>query len=349
MRNKEKAMRVSRALGILTLVLMMPVRPVPAADTLKIKLATMAPDGSPWHKILKDMGNEWQEQTQGRVRLVIYPGGVAGDDRNTLRKIRHRQLHAGTLTVGGLSDIDPAFNVFSIPLFFDSYEEYAHVLEAMTPVLQERLEAKGFILLHWAYGGWVHIFSKQSVETVDDLKRLKMFTGAGDEGMVRLWKSNGFTPVALAPTDIMMGLQSGMIEGVPVPPLGALAMQWFKHVPYMLDPGVAPLVGGTVISREAWNKISEPDRTVLVKAAHRAEERLAREIPEKDSKSIDEMEKRGLTVVRVEAGEGAASWRATAESFAKKMRASMVPEDVFDMAMKYRTDFRKGLPSQDPR
>lgn len=335
--------------AVTPLLLMLTVGPSLGADTFKVKLATLAPDGSPWHKILKDMGNEWQQRTQGRVRLIIYAGGVAGDDRNTLRKIRHRQLHAGALTVAGLSDIDPAFNVFAIPLFFDSYEEYSYVLDKMTPALKERLEAKDFILLHWAYGGWMHIFSKQSVRTIGELKRLKMFTGAGDDRMVQLWKANGFTPVALASTDILMGLQSGMIEGFPAPPLGALAMQWFKQTPYMLDQGVAPLVGATVISREAWNKISEQDRSALLEAGGRAARRLAVEIPAKDSTSVAEMEKRGLTVVRFDTGDEAPSWRAAAESFAEKMRDSMVPQEIFDMAMKHRTDFRRNRSSQGSR
>jgi TRAP-type C4-dicarboxylate transport system substrate-binding protein len=106
-------------------------------------LATLAPDGSPWHRILEDMGHEWQQATNGRVRLVIYPGGVAGDDRATLRKIRHGQLQGATLTVTGLSELDDAFNVFQIPLFFASIEEFFFVLHRLGPLLSQRLEATG--------------------------------------------------------------------------------------------------------------------------------------------------------------------------------------------------------------
>ncbi|MDX1388607.1 MAG: TRAP transporter substrate-binding protein DctP [Acidobacteriota bacterium] len=306
----------------------------------KIKLATLAPDGSPWHKLLEEMGAEWQEKTDGRVRLVIYPGGVAGSDADMVRKIRIRQLQGGALTVNGLASIDPAFNIFSVPLFFDSFEEYAYVLEKMTPVLAERLEAKGFVLLHWGHGGWIHIFSKKPIRTVDDLKDIKIFTTAGDNPMIRVWKDNGFHPVALATTDVLTGLQTGMIEGMPVPPLGALAMQWYKQTPYMLDAGVAPLIGATVIAKGTWSGISEADRAAMLEAGSRVQERLAVEIPEKDAASVIEMTKRGLNVVPIDEND-AAAWETLAGSLADTMRTTMVPSEIFDLASRYRTEYRE--------
>jgi TRAP-type C4-dicarboxylate transport system substrate-binding protein len=312
----------------------------PAARAGKIKLATLAPDGSPWHKHLEEMGNEWQEATDGRVRLVIYPGGVAGSDADMVRKIRHRQLQGGALTVNGLAAIDPAFNIFSVPLFFDSFDEYTHVLDKLTPALTKRLESKGFVLLHWGHGGWIHIFSKKPIRTVDDLKKIKIFTTAGDNPMIRVWKDNGFRPVALATTDVLTGLQTGMIEGMPVPPLGALAMQWYKHTPYMLDAGVAPLIGATLVSRATWDAISEADRAAMLGAAAEVQRSLAVEIPEKDASSVSEMEKRGLTVVAIE-GANEEAWEAMARSFAEGMRTTMVPEEIFDLAVRHRDEYRR--------
>jgi len=327
--------------AILVLLMLVPaVGSSRAADTFTVKLATLAWDGSPWHKRLQEMGDEWQQKTEGRVRLNIYPGGVAGDDPVLVRKIRVGQLHAGALTVGGLGEIDPAFSLFAVPMFFDSFEEFTYVLEKMTPVLKERLDEKGFVLLHWGYGGWVHIFSKRPVRTVDDLKGLKMFTWAGDDSLVQVWKSNGFRPVALESTDILVGLQTGMIEGMPTPPLAALISQWFRQTPYMLSPGVTPLVGATVVSKRAWNQISERDQAVILEAARAAESRLAVEIPQKDLESIEAMKKRGLTVIDVSSGQQAEAWRATAESFASGVRSSIVPAEIFELALKYRTEFR---------
>ena len=160
--------------------------------------------------------------------------------------------------------------------------------------------------------------------------------------MVRLWRQNGYNPVVLSPTDIMVGLQSGMIDGLPAPPLGALAFQWYRHTPYVLSPGVAPLMAATVIDKRAWEKMSEDDREALLESARRAGERQADEIPEKDEESLAEMIMRGLQVIRVELGEDSDPWQAEADSFAESFRASLVPEEVFDLALRYRAEFRRG-------
>jgi TRAP-type C4-dicarboxylate transport system substrate-binding protein len=328
------------------LALGLAVTVAPAATT--VDLATLAPDGSPWHKHLERMGNEWRQGTDGRVRLRIFPGGVAGDDPAIVRKIRIGRLGAGAVSVVGLSEIDDGFEVFGIPLFFDSYEEFAYVLDKLGPTLAERVEKKGFVLLHWIHGGWIHIFSKKKVETVRDLKSVKMFTSAGSHEMVRVWQENGFKPVPLATTDVLTGLQTGMIEGMPAPPVGALAMQWFRHTPYMLEPGVAPLVGATIVSKRTWDRISEADREVLRRSAAQAEARLAAEIPQKDRDSVEEMKKRGLEVIRVDAGEGSEQWRATAAAFAERLRGH-VPADVLDLALRYRDEFRRRPAAEGPR
>ena len=228
-----------------------------------IKLATLAPDGSAWHNTLKQMGNEWKRDTDGRVQLRIYPGGVVGDDPDMVRKMRIGQLHAASLTVTGLYDIDPAFNVLAIPLFYDSFEEFAYVRDKLTAKLAARLEAKGFVMLNWGHGGWVHLFSKRPLRSIADLKKAKIFTWAGDESMVEGWRSNGVTAVPLAATDILTGLQTGMIDTVPVTPLAALSLQWFRQTPYMLDTPIAPLIGATIVTQRKWNAITAGDQRAL--------------------------------------------------------------------------------------
>ncbi len=318
-----------------------------AADgKVTIKLATLAPDGSAWHKILKEMGNEWRERTDGRVTLRIYPGGVAGDDPDMVRKIKIGQLQAGSLTVAGLGDIDPAFAAFSIPLFFDSEEEFNYVLEKLTDELRARAEAKGYILLHWGHGGWVHLFSNTPIRTVDDLKKVKLFTWAGDDRVFQAWKRAGFRPVALAATDIITGLQTGLIDGLPTTPLYALSLQLFKHTDYMLEPGIAPLIGATVISKKAWNTISEQDRIVMMEAAERVQQRLMEEIPRIDLEAIEEMKKRGLVVLGVDSEESLTEWRKTAKILADEMSGTIVPEDVLQKALRHRAAFRNNSLSE---
>src|SRR5262245_47066475 len=135
--------------------------PRPAgAQAAVVKLATLVPEGSVWDKALRDMGAEWASATQGRVALRVYPGGVAGDEPDVVRKMRIGQLQAAAITTAGLASIDPAFNVFNVPMFFTSYPELFSTLDKLEPVLKQRLEAKGFVLLSWGHGGWVYFFTK---------------------------------------------------------------------------------------------------------------------------------------------------------------------------------------------
>jgi len=305
-----------------------------------VKLATLVPDGSVWDKVLKGMGAEWSNATQGRVSLRIYPGGVAGDEPDVVRKMRIGQIHAAALTIAGLSEIDDSFRVFAIPMFFDSYPELFQVTDRMGPEFRQRLEAKGFVLLNWGHGGWVHFFTRTPVNSVDELRKLKIFVWAGDDRSVQMWKANGFNPVALAATDILPALQTGMIDALPSPPLAANLLQWFRQAPNMADIGLGPLAGGLVITKSAWSKISAADQQAILAACKKAEQRLEREIPGQDSSAVAEMKKRGLNVVHI-TPQNAGPWRATAQSFAAQMRDKVVPKDILDMAEKERDAYRK--------
>jgi TRAP-type C4-dicarboxylate transport system substrate-binding protein len=305
-----------------------------------VKLATLVPEGSVWDKSMREMGAQWSAGTQNRVALRVYPGGVAGDESDVVRKMRIGQLQAAAITTGGLADIDPAFNVFNIPMFFTSYPELYATLDQLTPVLKQRLEARGFVLLAWGHGGWVYFFTKQPVESVEGLRKTKMFVWAGDDEMVAQWRRFGFQPVALAATDIMTGLQTGMIDAYPTTPLLGLTLQWYRMTPNMVGMGLAPLVGGLVMTKQAWAKIAEPDRVRIMESCSRLEHKLEVEVPRQDTVAVAEMKKRGLKVNLV-TGADATQFRATAEQFANGMKGVRVPPDILDMARRERDAFRK--------
>jgi TRAP-type transport system periplasmic protein len=320
--------------GVILLALVALVR-APFAQSVPIKLATVVPENSVWDKALKQMAVDWKEATSDRVALTVFSGGSQGDESTVLRKMRLDALQAASLTVVGLGTIDPAFNVFNVPFFFDSYDELNAVVERLTPVLKERVEAKGFVLLNWGHGGWLQVFTKRPVRTVADLKALKLYTSAGDDRMTQFYKANGYSPRAMAMTDILTGLSTGMIEGLPTPPVAALAFQWNRQTPYMLDIGLAP-----VISRRTWLKIPEADRTKLQAAALAVEKRLQGDVPKQDAFAMAMMQQQGLTVTKAEGPE----WRKEAETLAATMRGEMVPRDIFDLAVKERDAFRQRKP-----
>jgi TRAP-type C4-dicarboxylate transport system substrate-binding protein len=320
--------------GLLAILLIASSGAVQAQTPLK--LAHLLPEGTVWDKNLKQMGEEWKQATEGRVTVTVFAGGSQGDESTVLRKMRLDALQAAAFTAVGLGMIDSAFNVFDIPFFFDSYDELNYITEKLTPVLRKRIEPKGFLLLNWGQGGWTQIFTKKPVQTIDDLKRVKLYTSAGNDRMVQWFKANGFEPRAMAMTDILTGLTTGMLEGLPTTPLAAMLFQWYRQTPYMLELGLAPIVGADVITKKAWNAIAEADRATMLVAADGVEKRLQVEVPKLDANAVATMTNNGLTVTKATGPE----WRAQLDGLAKTMRGEMVPQDIFDLAVKARDEFR---------
>ena len=308
----------------------------PQAQTA-LKLATVVPQGSIWDKNLKQMGEEFKQATGGRYEVTVFSGGTQGDEPTVIRKMRLDALQAGAFTNVGLGLIDPSFNVFNVPFFFDGYDELNYVTDKLTPVFKKRAEAKGYVLLNWGHGGWTQVFTKKPVQTVAEMQQVKLWTSSGNDAMVQWFKANGFDPRAMAMTDITTGLTTGMIDGVPTTPLAASLFQWYRQLPYMLDLGLAPIVGAGVMTTKAWKAIPEADRPKLLAAATGVEQRLRVEVPKQDDASVAAMTKAGLTITHTSGAE----WKTQLENLAKTMRGQQVPPDIFDLATKARDEYRK--------
>ena len=335
--------RAARAGGLKSLryscavVCLLAVCRVSAQTPTSIKLATLVPTNSIWDKNLKQMAEEFKQATGGRFEITVYSGGTQGDESMVLRKMRLDALQAGAFTNTGLASIDWSFNVFNVPFFFESYDELNYVVAKLTPTLKKRAEAKGYILLNWGHGGWTQLFTKKPVQTVADVKQVKLWTSAGSDKMVQWYKANGFQPRAMATTDITTGLTTGMIDGLPTTPLAASLFQWYRQTPYMLEIGLAPIVGAGVITVKAWKAIPDADKPKLVAAADGVEKRLQEEVPKLDANAVTAMTKAGLTVTKPTDPE----WRKQFDSLAKTMRGDQVPPDIFDLAAKARDEYRK--------
>jgi len=310
-------------------------------------MGTLAPEGSSWHQILKTMGEKWSQAPDGGITLRIYPGGVLGDEPDLVRKMRIGQIQSAALTAVGLADIDPAVAALQIPMMFESYDELDQVRERLRPTLEKRMEDRGFVVLNWGDAGWVMFFAKEPLARPDDLKKMKLFVWAGDNTAIDLWKAAGFSPVPLASTDILPGLQTGLINAFDTTPLLAASSQWFGLAPHMLDLKWASLVGATVITRKAWEAIPAAARDAVKRAALEAGERLKGEIRAANDKAIAAMQKRGLTVHTISA-EDEALWRRAAEGVYPKIRGSIVPADMFDEVRKIRDEIRRAASTPKP-
>lgn len=312
-----------------------------ALDSSTLKLATLVPEGSIWDKSERSLGAAIQNATAGRVKFQIYPGGVAGDEPDLLRKLRIGQLQAVLFSAPGLGDIDPAFTLFQVPLLFENDAEVLYVLEELRPELERRLDAKGCVLLHWTNVGWLRIFGSKPLANFEDFEQRKQFVW-GSEGRLASWYQElGLRPVSLSATDVLTGLQTGLIETLPVTPLAALSLQWFRSAPYMLDHRFAPLLGALVVSKSSWQKIDAADREAILKLARETEQKLLAEIPKREEEALAEMQARGLSIAKEPASD-AEKWLSLGREFQKRFREHTVPPEIFDRAVKLLEEHRAG-------
>jgi TRAP-type C4-dicarboxylate transport system substrate-binding protein len=320
-------------------LLLLATRPA-EGEPVVVKMATIAPEGSQYHLILREMVEKWRSASGGAVEVRLYPGSVAGDDVDVIRKMRLGTLNAALLTSVGVAAVDKSVYALETPMLYDSYEEIDYVLGKMAPKIEAALEAKGFVVLNWVDGGWVHFFTKTPVTRPDDLKPLKLFAWAGDAQALEIWKGAGFNPVPLPSTEISTALQTGLVSALPSPPQAAVLLQWYTHAKNMTDVKWALLLGATLVNKATWEKIPEASRPVLKAAAQEAGKRLREESRQAGPRDVQAMRKRGLNVVVLDAKDEAL-WRAAAESTYDRIRGKIIPAEAFDEAKRHVADFRK--------
>lgn len=304
-----------------------------------IKFGTLAPEGSPWHTILRDMAEAWKSASGGAIQFRIYAGGVAGDDPDMVRKMRVGQLHAGALTGAGLSDIAPEIQALQMPMMFRSYAELDYVRDRIAPQLEAILEAKGFKVLNWGEAGWVYFFTQKPVVSPEDLKPLKLFSWVNDSIYIEAWKDAGFHPVPLPATEIHTALQSGLINAFPTTPLAALSFQWFGQARNMTDLKWAPLIGATVISMRKWQQIPDVLKPKLLQIAHDTAVRLKNEGRKLNDHAIAVMQKYDLVVHHVPA-DVVAHWERSARAAYPKLIGQVVPAEMVARVEQLRNDYR---------
>ena len=183
------------------------------------------------------------------------------------------------------------------------------------------------------------MFTADVVRNVDELKRVKLFTSAGNDRLVQWYKKNGFDPVPLDLSDVPMGLNTGLINAYPFPPYAVMLLQYYRSASNMLDLPIGPVVSATVMTTRAWESISSQDRQLVLASGKEVEESLWVDVELQDAAAIEEMKKRGLSVTPLD-NETVAEFRRLADEFNTSMRGDMVPIDIYDLALRERNRFR---------
>ncbi|MFW2440247.1 MAG: TRAP transporter substrate-binding protein DctP [Arenicellales bacterium] len=230
---------------------------------MTLKIATLAPDGTAWMKNMRAAAKEINEKTAGRVKLKFYPGGVMGNDKSVMKKIRLGQLQGGALTGGSLATTYPDMQIYSLPMVFENYGEIDHVRPVIDPLLKQGMEKRGFTILGISEGGFAYLMSNSTVKNIADLKQHKLWIPEDDVLNEALFRKMGVNPVTLPLADVYTGLQTGLIDTIGATPTGSLAFQWHTRIRSITDVPLLYLVGVLVVDNKRFNKISAADQKIL--------------------------------------------------------------------------------------
>jgi TRAP-type C4-dicarboxylate transport system substrate-binding protein len=312
-----------------------------AAD---FKIATIAPEGTAWMKQMRDGAREIKDRTDGRVNFKFYGGGVMGNDKKVLRKIRIGQLHGGMFTATSVADVFPEMQLYGMPLVFNSLGEVEYVRERMDSELMAGLEKAGFVSFGLADGGFARILSSTPVTGVESLRGRKVWVPEGDLITYNTMEALGLSPVTLPVTDVMTGLQTGLIDIVASSPVGAVVMQWHTKVKYMTDFPLVYLIGYMVVGKSYFDKISTPDQQIV------------REVFGKVYKDFDEQNKRdnaaafkaltdsGIQIVRPDDNE-LKTWRQQVQASNMDMASrGVISRAMYEQMLGYIAEYRAGHP-----
>lgn len=315
-----------------------------AAKPGEIILGTILPSGTEQYRLLQELGQQWRKDSDGAVKLIVHPDGRLGGESDMVKKIGIGQINAGLFSVVGLAEINPDVTGLQLlPLTFQSWAEIDYVREKMRPLLESRLHAKGFAVLCWADAGWVRFFSTEPAFTPKDFSHLKVFVWAGAEAQIAIMKSIGFRPVPLETTDLLVGLQTKLINAAPLPPIVALAGQLYGPASHMLDLNWPPIVGAVIVRTDVWEKIPPPLRARLQVSAEEVGRKMRARARLEDEEAVRVMKNHHLQVHAVPPA-AAAEWRQLKEEVYPRIRGKMVPADIFDAVQQHLRDYRAALP-----
>jgi TRAP-type transport system periplasmic protein len=259
-----------------------------------IKFSTLAPEGSSWMKSLRRFSGKIKKATEGNVSFKFYPGGVSGDEKDVIRKMRIGQLHGAGFTGVGLGAILPEVRVLDLPFLFQSDQEIEHVYQAMNDHFVERFDKKGYVLLGWVPVGWVHFLSKKPIQTVTDLRESKPWLWEGDPLVEQAYEGMDVQPIPLSITDVLLSLQTGMVDTVYSSTQGALVLQWFTKVKHMTRLRMGYATGGVLISKRKFKKLPPAYQKVLREISSECLTELATVIQKDNLKAEKVLENNGI-------------------------------------------------------
>ena len=309
-----------------------------AAETFK--LATIAPENSQWMRDMRAGAKEIAERTDGRVEIKLYGGGVMGNDNKVLRKIRIGQLHGGAFTAGSLMSVYPDLSIYGLPLLFNSQAEVDYVRERFDARLKQGLEDAGFVSFGFAGGGFAMVLGNTPVRTLADLDDQKVWVPEGDEISYAGMEALDLSPVTLPITDVLTGLQTGLLDIIATPPVGAVVLQWHTKVKYGTPMPLVYTMAFMAIDKKRFDRLSADDQAVVNEVMSGIYDNFEQVNRTDNDKALDALKGVGIELVDLEDGQ-LQKWRGEVQGVNRQLAEDDVIsldlyQDVTDALSEYR-------------
>ena len=312
------------------------------APAVEFKLATVAPDGTAWMREMRAGAEVIEERTDGRVQFKFYPGGVMGNDAQVLRRMRVGQIQGGAFAVSGMLDRYSAISLYGVPLLIRSHDEIDHVRQRMDPSLHEGLEDAGFVSFGFIEGGFALMMANEPIRGVEDMRRRKVWIPEGDQASVVALEALGLSPVVLPITDVLTGLQTGLLDIVAASPTVALVLQWHTRIRYVTDLPVVYSMGIFALDSRTFRQLPEGDRQVVREVMTDVVQRLDRQARADNAQARQAMENMGIEFVPVDPAD-VAEWRATiAAAMPQLIQRNIIDSRFYDQLQGILDEYRRG-------
>lgn len=268
-----------------------------SAQQYTIKFATIAPEGTTWMNVMREYDAAVRKESGGRLGFKIYAGGVQGDEKSVLRKIRVGQLHSGGFTGVGIGEIAPKVRILDSPFLVRSEEEVDLLYQEFGKEFEQAFEEGGYVLLGWAEVGFVHVFTSAPIRRSEDLRGIKMWTWEGDPIAETAFRALGINPIPLSFVDVMTSLQTGLIDAFYTTPYAAIALQWYARVKYMVDAPLADAAGAVLISKKFYDQLPKDLQEILLRNGRLYISKLTRASRKENKEAFNELKRRGITIL----------------------------------------------------
>lgn len=312
----------------------------PSGFAKVLKIATVSPEGSGWMKTMRAAGKDIEEATEGRVKLKFYPGGVMGNDSAVLRKIRIRQLHGAALTGGSLRQFYPDVEAYSLPLLFRSFAEVDHVRQTMDSKILKGIADGGFISFGLAEGGLAYAMSDTPVTQVDQLREKKVWAPANDKAALQAMRAFDISPYPLELSNVLVSLQTGMINSVATSPIAAIALQWHTQVKYISDLPLMYFFATLVLEKRAFEGLSAADQRVVRKRLGDSFADIDQQNRKDNENAFAALQQQGLKVVNIPEADRQAWYQRANDATAQIIEDGLVSHDFYSEMQRLLKEFR---------